>query len=95
MVLISTQKLYYICFWASLVAQSVRNLPRVQETQVRSLGQEDTWRKAWQRTPVFLPGESHGQSSLVGYSIKKDELVNLFKHVWVLISFHFYFQKNG
>ena len=25
------------------------------------------WRRAWQPTPVFLPGESHGQSSLVGY----------------------------
>ena len=26
------------------------------------------WRKAWQPTSVFLPGESHGQRSLVGYS---------------------------
>ena len=26
------------------------------------------WRGAWQPTPVFLPGESHGQRSLVGYS---------------------------
>ena len=26
------------------------------------------WRRAWQPTPVFLPGESHGQRSLVGYS---------------------------
>ena len=26
------------------------------------------WRRIWQLTPVFLPGESHGQSSLVGYS---------------------------
>ena len=26
------------------------------------------WRKAWQHTPVFLPRESHGQRSLVGYS---------------------------
>ena len=26
------------------------------------------WRRAWQLTPVFLPGESHGQGSLVGYS---------------------------
>ena len=25
------------------------------------------WRRAWQPTPVFLPGESHGQKSLVGY----------------------------
>ena len=26
------------------------------------------WRRAWQSAPVFLPGESHGQRSLVGYS---------------------------
>ena len=26
------------------------------------------WRRAWQPTPVFLPGESHAQRSLVGYS---------------------------
>ena len=27
------------------------------------------WRRKWQPTPVFLPGESHGQRSLVGYSL--------------------------
>ena len=26
------------------------------------------WRRAWQPTPVFLPGESRGQKSLAGYS---------------------------
>ena len=26
------------------------------------------WRRKWQSTPVFLPGESHGRRSLVGYS---------------------------
>ena len=26
------------------------------------------WRRAWQPTPGFLPGEPHGQRSLVGYS---------------------------
>ena len=26
------------------------------------------WRRAWQPTPLFLPRESHGQRSLVGYS---------------------------
>ena len=26
------------------------------------------WRKAWQPSPVFLPGESRGQRSLAGYS---------------------------
>ena len=25
------------------------------------------WRRAWQPTPVFLPGEPHGQKNLVGY----------------------------
>ena len=27
------------------------------------------WRRKWQPTPVFLPGKSHGQRSLVGYSL--------------------------
>ena len=27
------------------------------------------WKRAWQPTPVFLPGEFHGQRSLVGYSL--------------------------
>ena len=26
------------------------------------------WKRKWQPIPVFLPGKSHGQSSLVGYS---------------------------
>ena len=35
---------------------------------VQSLGREDPRRRKWQPTPIFLPGESHGQRSLVGYS---------------------------
>ena len=27
-----------------------------------------SWKRAWQSTPVFLPGESQGQRTLVGYS---------------------------
>ena len=30
-------------------------------------GQKDPWRREWQPTPVFLPGEFHGQRSLVGH----------------------------
>ena len=35
---------------------------------VRSMGQvgKIPWRRKWQPTPVFLPGESHGQRNLVG-----------------------------
>ena len=111
---------------ASLVTQMVKNLPAMQETQVRFLSREDPlekgmathfsilawkipwtvhgvakshkesdmterlththihthiimklktsfslftfmhWRRKWQPTPVFLPGESQGQGSLVG-----------------------------
>ena len=32
------------------------------------LGPEDPWRRAWQPSPVFLPGQFHGQRSLAGYS---------------------------
>ena len=44
--------------WASPVTQTVKNVPEMQETWVQSLGWEVPWRKAWQPTPVFLPGES-------------------------------------
>ena len=40
----------------------------MQETQVWSLGWEDLLEKERQPTPVFLPGESQGWRSLVGYS---------------------------
>ena len=43
----------------------VKSLPAMQEAWVRSLGQEDPLEKEWQTTPVFLPGESQGQRSLV------------------------------
>ena len=50
----------YIYDRASPVVPTVKYLPAVQETQVQSLGQEDPWRREWQPTPVFLPGEFHG-----------------------------------
>ena len=49
------------------MAQMVKNLPAMKKTWVRSLYWEDPWRREWQTTPVFLPGECHGQRSLAGY----------------------------
>ena len=49
------------------MAQMVKNLPAMQETWVRSLCWEDPLEEGMQPTPVFLPGESHGQRSLAGY----------------------------
>ena len=40
----------------------------MQETQVEALSQEDALEKGMQPTPVFLPGEFHGQRHLAGYS---------------------------
>ena len=50
-----------------IVTHTVKNPPAMQERQVQSLGWEDPLKG---RAPhsVFLPGESHGQRSLVGYS---------------------------
>ena len=59
-------------YWASQVAQWVKNPPSIremQETCVRSLSGEDPLEEAWQPNPVFLPGESQGQRRLVGYHL--------------------------
>ena len=44
-----------------------------QKTYITGKGQiskidKEFWRRNWQSTPVFLPGESHEQRSLVNYS---------------------------
>ena len=54
------------------MALVVKNLP-ASAGDIRDLT-SDPWvektpcSRKWQATPVFLPGESHGQRSLVGYS---------------------------
>ena len=45
-----------------------KNLPAMQETWVRPLGWEDLLEKEMTTIAVFLPGESHGWRSLMGYS---------------------------
>ena len=39
------------------------------------------WRRKWQPTPVFLPGEPHGQRSLVGYSPQGGRVILLHRCV--------------
>ena len=43
----------------------------IQKIKIMASGLITSWKidgEKWQPTPVFLPGESHGQRSLVGYS---------------------------
>ena len=49
------------------MAQTVKSLPAMQETWVRSLDWEKPWGREWPLPPAFLPGELHGQRSLAGY----------------------------
>ena len=65
----------------------------MQETQIRSLGQEDPLKREWQPTPVFLLGKFHGQGDLVGYrpaghkELDMTELLNA--HTYITMRYHF------
>ena len=55
----------------------------MQETQFQSLDLEDSLEEEMATTPVLLPGESHGQRSLVGYSpwgCKESEATEMTEH---------------
>ena len=49
------------------VAQRVKNL-QCSRPRFDPWVSKIPWRRKWQPTPVLLPGESHEQRSLVGYS---------------------------
>ena len=52
----------------SLAAQTVKNLPAMQETQVRSLGQNNPLEEDMASHSSILAGKLHGQRILAGYS---------------------------
>ena len=56
--------LKYVTVRASLVAQRLKHLRPEFNPWVGKI----PWRRKWQPIPVFLPRESHGWRSLVGYS---------------------------
>ena len=68
------------------MAQRVKNLPAMQETEemwVQSLGQEDLLEKEMATHSSVLPGKSHGQRSLEGYSSwghKEPDTTEVTKH---------------
>ena len=44
----------------------VSDLPAVPQTEFDTWVRETPWKREWLPTPVFLPGEFHGQRSLAG-----------------------------
>jgi len=55
-------------FRASLLAQTVNNCLQCRRPWFNPWVRKIPWRREWLPTPVFLPGEFHGQKSLAGYS---------------------------
>ena len=56
--------IHWLPWWLSDKESSYRRRRHGLDSRVRKI----RWRRKWLLTPVFLPGEFHGQSSLVGYS---------------------------
>ena len=56
------------------------------------------WRRAWQPTPVFLPGQSHGQRNLAGYSPwghKESDTIEATLHACTQWEWHFTFLASS
>ena len=47
------------------------------------------WRKEWQPTPIFMPGESHGQRSLVGYRSLYMLLIHAICYTYIYIIYYY------
>ena len=58
----------YWGFPSGLVEKNPLAMQEIHETRFDPWVGKILWSRAWQPTPVFLPGESHSQKSVVGYS---------------------------
>ena len=63
--------------WASLGAQMVKNLPAMQETQVRSLGQEDALEKGMATHSSIFAWRIPGTEEPVGATVQGWQSVRL------------------
>ena len=69
------------------VPQTIKSLLAMQETGLDPWTGKIPWRRKWQPTSVFLPGEFHGQRSLVGYGSwghKELDMTEQLTHTWLI-----------
>ena len=81
----------------SLIAQSVKNLPALQETRLWFLGGKDLLEEEihWQPTPVCLPRKCYGQRSLEGYNLWDHKSWTQLIQTWIFLIVDLYeFFKN-
>ena len=83
-------KISHSSSWASLVAQTVKNPPAKWRPGFDPWVGKFPWRRERLPTPVFLPGESHGQRSLEGYSPWGHKV----RHNWAQYSFSSWFNHR-
>ena len=65
---------------STVVKVSICQCRRCKKHKLNSWVRKIPWSRKWQPTPVFLPGKSHGQRSLVGYSPKSCEESDMTEH---------------
>ena len=58
-----------IIYWATLVAQTIKNLLQGRRPRFNPWVKKILWRREWLPTPIFLAREAHRKRSLAGYSL--------------------------
>ena len=89
------------CWWLLQVNREGRGLPCWLSSKEPACNAGDTYSKPWvknipwrrkqQPTPVFLPGKSHGQRSLVGYhpwGCKESDMAGCLRHIYLTKLLH-------
>ena len=78
--------------WDSQVALVVKNLPTnagwCKRHRLDPWLRKIPWSKKWQTAPVFLPGKSHGQRSLMGYSLWGGKELDVAEHLHAHVCTH-------
>ena len=81
-----TAKTFFGCFPAvSSGKEAACQCRRYKRHRLSAWVEKIPWGRAWQPTPVFSPGESHGQWTLVGYSpsgCKELNATEVTEHAW-------------
>ena len=76
------------------VVQRLKRLLPTWETGFDPWVRKSAWRRKWQSTPVFLPGESHGWRSLVGYSPRGRKESDMTEPLHFHFHFHYHIRKK-
>ena len=75
------------CYWLRISLPKKKKKESACQYRSRGFDPWVPWRRKWEPTPVFLPGEFHGQRSLVGYSSwdRKKSQTRLGTHTHILV----------